>query len=142
MSDFYREYRDFMNSHASFASNQAARASEWTMFGNGMRLSSPLLTDMSFQFDFVGEPKQMVKDNDDCPLPSRYSELVARGSKARILEIEEDYDYASQERKLLEPLVTTFIRNEARGGGKTKPTIIGTGRRRSRNSGGVPRLGE
>lgn len=141
MSDMYTEYKDFMNSYAGFASSTAANAGNWTMFGNGMRLSAPLLTDTTFQFDFVGEPTAMAKDSDDCPIPARYAELVARGCKIRILEIEEDYDYAQQERDALEPLQTAFVRNESRGGGKTKPTVIGTRRRHARNSNGVPRLG-
>lgn len=142
LTDNYVEYKDFMRSYANFASSAAAKPGNWTMFGNGMRLSAPLLTDVTLQFDFVGEPTPMARDTDTCAIPSRYAELVARGTKARILEIEEDYDYAQQERDALEPLVTAFVRNEARGGGKTKPTIIGTGRRRGRNSGGIPRLGE
>ncbi len=57
------------------------------------------------------------------------------------MEIDEDYAEGDQERSLLDPLVTTFIRNEARGGGKTKPTVIRTNRRGAQRSSGVNRLG-
>lgn len=141
MSDNYLEYTDFMRAHSNFASATAARAYNWTDFGNGMRFSAPLNADHTFQFDYVREPVPMVNDSDDCEVPDRYAELVSKGTKARLLEIEEDYEYAKQERDLLEPLVTTFIRNEARGGGKTRPTIIRTGRNRANNN-GVRRLGD
>lgn len=144
MTDNFREYNPFMGAHANFATATAARASSWTSFNNAMRFAAPLNADHTFQVDFVREPVAMVQDSDDCEIPGRYAELVARGTKARILEIEEDYDYAQQERNALEPLVTTFIRNESRGGGKTKPTVIRTRRGRNPHSGGgvVPRLGD
>lgn len=141
MSDNFSEYGAFMTNHAGFATASAARADVWTAYGNAMRFAAPLSVEHTFQVDFVREPVPMEADSDDCEVPDRYAELVARGSKARVMEIEEDYQYAQQERDLLAPLVTAFIRNEARGGGKTKPTVIRT--RRTRNSrGGVPRLGE
>lgn len=141
LSDSMVDYNTFMRSNANFASSAAGQLRNWTMFGNGMRFAVPLLTDVTIQFDFVAEPAEMESPSDDCVIPRRYSEMIARGTKARILEIEEDYDYAAQERNLLDPLMTTFIRNEARGGGKTKPTIIRTGRR-GRGAGGVPRMGD
>jgi hypothetical protein len=141
MSDNFTEYGQFMTAHAGFATSTAARADTWTAYGNAMRFAAPLNAEHTFQVDFVREPVAMEADSDDCEVPDRYAELVARGTKARVMEIEEDYQYAQQERDLLQPLVTTFIRNEARGGGKTKPTVIRS--RRNRNSrGGVPRLGE
>lgn len=141
MSDNYIGYGEFMGHHPNFATATPAAVDGWTDFGNAMRFAAPLSAETTFQIDFVREPVPMENDSDDCEVPNRYAELVARGTKARVMEIEEDYQYAQQERDLLAPLVTTFIRNEARGGGKTKPTVIRT--RRGRNSrGGVPRLGE
>lgn len=138
------EYPTFMKHNANFASATASKASQWTAYGNAMRFSAPLNAAHTFQFDFVREPEPMVSDSDDCEIPTRYAELMARGIKARLLEIDEDYEYASQERDLLDPLMTTFIRNESRGGGKTRPTIIRTNRRRNPYGGGtgIPRMGE
>ena len=141
ISDKYQDYNSFMRNHANFATATAGRAGAWTDFGNAMRFTQPLSVEHTFQFDFVREPVPMEADSDTCEIPGRYIELVARGTKARILEIEEDYDLAQNERDQLDPLVTTFIRNEARGGGKTRPTVIGTRRGRNPHT-GVPRLGE
>jgi hypothetical protein len=141
MSKNFTEYADFMSSFANFASAAQGQAGSWTQYGNAMRFSHPLNADHTFQIDFIREPLKMVRDSDPCELPDRYEELVARGAKARILEIEEDYEYGQQERDILDPLVTAFIKNESRGGGKTRPTVIRTGRGRS-NHGGVRRLGE
>lgn len=141
ISPSYTNYNDFMANHAGFATAASGLAKTWTDFGNAMRFTQPLSVEHIFQFDFVREPVAMEQDSDECEIPGRYIELVARGTKARILEIEEDYDFASTERDLLEPLVTAFIRNEARGGGKTRPTVIRTRRGRSSQT-GVPRLGE
>lgn len=137
----YQEYGEFMQYNANFAGATAGRAKDWTDFGNAMRFAQPLSIEHTFQFDYVREPVAMENDTDDCEIPDRYIELVSRGTKARILEIEEDYDFAREERDIIEPLQTTFIRNESRGGGKTRPTVIRTRRGRNPHS-GVPRLGE
>lgn len=139
MEQNYVEYGAFMGSHAGFATSTVGRAGTWTDFGNAMRFANPLNVDHTFQIDYVREPEQMEADSDVCEVPARYAELVARGAKARILEIEEDYQFGQQERDLLDPLVTAFIKNESRGGGKTKPHVIRT--KRGRNNGGTPRLG-
>lgn len=129
MSSYYHQYGDFMKAHANFATATSAQARDWTDFGNSMRFASPLSADSVFNLDYIREPVPMENVGDSCEVPGRYAELVAKGTKARIMEIDEDYDEAKQERNLLAPLVTTFIRNEARGGGKTKPTIMRTNRR-------------
>lgn len=142
LADEYTDYSSFMSQHANFASSAAGRAHRWTDFGNGMRFAAPLDVDHEFQLDYVREPVPMEADSDECEIPARYEELVARGAKARIMEIEEDYQYAQQERDLLDPLVTAFIKNESRGGGKTRVNVIRTRRRRGGRGGGTPRLGE
>lgn len=131
MSDDMLSYNDFMGHFANFATATQAQAGKWTPYNNAIRFTAPLNADHTFQVDFVREPVPMTDPTEDCEVPGRYIELVARGTKARILEIEEDYDFAQQERDILDPLMTTFIRNEARGGGKTRPTVIGTRRRRN-----------
>lgn len=126
------EYETFMKSNAGFATATAAAAGDWTMYGNAMRFAAPLLTATTFQLDYLREPTAMEDDGDDCEVPDRYAELVSKGTLARIMERNEDYAEARQERKLLEPLVTTFIRNEGRGGGKVGPaSVMRTNRGRS-----------
>lgn len=139
--DDYVEYPDFMGSYAGFATSASAQLGHWTQYGTGMRFSAPLNVDHDFQIDYIREPVPMEADSDECEIPARYAELVARGTKARILEIEEDYDIAQAERDIMDPLMTAFIRNESRGGGKTRPTVIRTNRRGARR-GGIPRLGD
>jgi hypothetical protein len=141
ITEEYIPYAQFMQRHANFASAVSARQSDWTMYGNAMRFAAPLNAAHTFQIDYLREPTPMEDDGDDCEVPDRYSELVSKGTLARIMEINEDYAEAAQERTNLETLVNTFIRNEARGGGKTGPIIMNSRRRRG-NSTGVPRLGE
>lgn len=126
----YMQYGDFMKGYANFATATPAQARNWTDFNNGMRFTAPVSTDSVINLDYIREPVPMENDGDECEIPSRYAELVSKGTKARIMEIDEDYDEAKQERNLLAPLVTTFIRNESRGGGKTKPIVMRTNRRR------------
>lgn len=132
IKDHYAEYGNFMLDHADFATASARAARTWTDFGNQMRFAGPLLTDTTFQIDYVRTPKPMTAQGSKCELPDQYIELAVRGTKARVLEIDENYDYAGVESDELGPLVTTFIRNEARGGGKTGPTIMRTKRRHVR----------
>jgi len=141
ITEDYVPYAQFMQRHANFATATAGRLRDWTMYGNQMRFGAPLSVAHTFQIDYLREPTPMEDDTDDCEVPDRYSELVSKGTLARIMEINEDYAEAAQERTNLEPLVNTFIRNEARGGGKTGPIIMNSRRRRG-NSTGVPRLGE
>lgn len=126
------DYQDFMRNNANFATSVPARLGAWTAFGNAMRFAAPLNVDHSFQIDYVREPVPMVRANDTCEIPDRYSELVSKGALARVMEVNEDYAEASQERSNLEPLMTAFIRNESRGGGKTRPNVIRTNRRKRR----------
>lgn len=142
ITDNYMQYSEFMQRHAGFATASSGRVGDWTDFGNGMRFAQPLSVSHTFQIDYVREPIPMERDNDECELPDRYEELLLKGTKARIMEIDEDYAEGDQERALLEPLVTAFIRNEARGGGKTKPTVIRTRRGRRYSDRAVHRLGD
>lgn len=128
MNNYMHEYGEFMGKYSNFATATAGQARDWTQFGNGMRFAQPMSADSTFNIDYIREPVPMESDSDDCEIPDRYAELVARGTKIRILEIDEEYAEAAQERNILAPLMTTFIRNESRGGGKTKPTVIRTNR--------------
>ena len=139
INDSEMPYDSFMREYANFATSRPAQVGRWTPYGMGIRFSAPLNADHTFQIDYLREPVPMEQGSDECEVPDRYSELVAKGALARIMEINEDYAEASQERNNLEPQLTVFIRNEARGGGKTGPSIIRTGRGRT---GGIRRLGD
>lgn len=130
MGPNYVDYGYFMKNYANFASATQARARVWTDFGNMARFAAPLNADHTFQCDYLREPASMEEDEDECEIPDRYSELVAKGTLARIMEINEDYAEAQQERDNYAPLMTTFIRNESRGGFKTGPNIVRTNRGR------------
>lgn len=130
------EYKSFMRNYADFATATAREVSAWVPYGGQMRFSAPLKTATTFQIDYLRIPTPMENDSDDCEVPDNYSELVAKGALARIMEINEDYSEAEQERELLAPLLTTFKRNEGRGGGKTGPaSIMRTNRRRNGGTG-------
>ena len=130
MGPLYVSYGDFMRSYANFASATQAQARKWTDFGNMARFTAPLSAEHTFQCDYLRDPVDMVDDTDDCEIPDRYDELVSKGTLARIMEINEDYAEAQQERGNLDPLLTTFIKNESRGGFKTGPIIMRTNRGR------------
>lgn len=130
MQPGYMNYREFMRSFANFASATAAQLSSWTTFGNTLRFSAPLNVAHEFQLDYYRKPVQMEEDDDECEISDNYQELVSKGTLARMMEINEDYAEASNERGNLEPLVTAFIRNESRGGLISGPIQINAGRTR------------
>lgn len=130
MSTLYMDYGNFMRNYANFASATQQQASGWTDYGNTARFTAPLNADHTFQLDYLREPAKMEDDTDECEIPDRYSELVSKGALARIMEINEDYAEAQQERDNFAPLMTTFIKSESRGQFKTGPNIIRQGRGR------------
>lgn len=134
------EYETFMETYPNFATASTSLAHNWTPYGNAMRFSAPLSASHTFQVDYLREPTPMESDDDDCEVPDRYSELVSKGTLARCMEINEDYAEAAQERQNMEPLVTTFIRNEARGGGKVGPAAIMRTNRGRRTDRGIRSL--
>jgi hypothetical protein len=124
-------YRQFMANYANFATAPATPLRAWTDYGNAIRPSAPLQTAVTLQIDYLREPTPMEKDGDDCEIPRRYMEMIAYGTLARAMEINEDREEAADVRDLLAPMLTTFKRNEGRGGGKVGPAaVIGTGRNR------------
>lgn len=129
------EYQTFMNSYADFATATSREAYSWVPYGNQMRFSAPLNVNHTFQVDYLRIPEPMESDDDECEVPDNYSELVAKGTLARVMEMNEDYAEAQQERDNLEPLITTFKRNEGRGGGKVGPaSVMRTNRGAGRSS--------
>lgn len=126
VADMYTDYKSFMRSYANFATASPAQIGTWTDFANALRFAAPVLANSTMQVDFIRPPLAMVADTSTCEIPSRYQELVTKGTLARIQEINDDYDEAAQERDNLQPLVTAFIRNEARGGLIAGPKRIRT----------------
>jgi hypothetical protein len=100
----YVEYNDFMQNYANYLTSNRAQIGVFTDFGPGIRFSAPSKTDAILNLDYLRAPTPM--------------------------EINEDYDEASNERGNLAPLLTTFIRNEGRGGAHVGPTVMRTNRGR------------
>lgn len=124
MKDFYEEYDSFMLNYANFATASQGQASAWTEFGKQMRFSQPLNAAHTFQIDYLRAPEQMEDDGDDCELSSVWRKLMAKGTLIGIMEINEDYEEADTERDNLDPLITSFVKLEGRGGGKTGPAAV------------------
>jgi hypothetical protein len=124
------EYNDFMQNYANYLTSNPAQIGVYTDFGEGIRFSAPSLTDAVINLDYLRRPTPMVNADDTTDMPDAYEELISKGALARLMEINEDYAEASTERNNLDPLLTTFIRNEGRGGAKVGPTIMRTNRGR------------
>lgn len=139
IKDDYVEYSTFMRTFANYSSSRASRIGNWTDFGNGIRLSAPSDGDYSLTLDYLRQPKYMERDSDRSEFKRMYRELIVLGTLARVMEVNEDYAEGSQERDKLDSLITSFVRNEGRGGFKVGPNIIATRRRRI---GTVRRLGD
>lgn len=110
----------------------------WCIYGRTMRFSAPLKSNTTIAIDYIRRP---VKATDAAPtleIPDQYEELATLGAQARVMEVNEDFAEAAQIRNNMEPLVTAFIRNEARGGQTAGPTIIRSNRRRSGGGFGDP----
>jgi hypothetical protein len=135
MTKRYVAYGDFMRSYANFASATASQASFWTDWGNAVRFSAPLNVAHTFQCDFLRNAVHVEDDSDEYDFPTSYDELLVAGATIRVMEIEEDYETASQKRDIMAPLMTTFIKNESRGQIKTGPNIMRTNRSRGRSVG-------
>ena len=130
MMNGYISYGDFMKNNAAFASNTSSQAQKWTDFANGVRFYAPLNAAHTFLCDYVRRPVAVEAEEDEYDFPQGYNEILSKLTLARIMERNEDYAEAQQERANLDPLVTTFIRNESRGQIKTGPVIMRTNRRR------------
>lgn len=133
ISQNFIEYNNFIGSNPGYstATSRAVATVDWTDFGGLMRLSAPASVATTLLCEYLRTPELMVEDDDECELPDSYSEMVIIGAKARIMERNEDYAEARQERRKLAPLETAFIRNEGRGQMKIGPTVIKTNRGRS-----------
>jgi len=130
MGKSYMSYGDFMQSHANFATATAARAQQWTDFGNAVRFAAPIDATHEFQLDYLRKPIPVVDDNDEYDFADNYNELLVMGTLVRVLERDEDYVVAGQKRDIMEPLMTAFVKNESRGQIKTGGNVIRTGRGR------------
>ncbi len=133
----YMEYGDFMKMYPKWQTDSAYPITAWTDFGNAMRFSNPLNVDTTIDIDYLRTPvpANLVADGttptDTIELDSLYKELATLGTLARCMESNEDYAEASSERNNLASLVTAWIRNEGRGGGRSGPIIMRSNRYRS-----------
>lgn len=127
----YVAYNEFIEQFPGFTVYSPAQINEWTDFGNAMRFSAPAKTDSVIHIEYLRRPTEMVEDDDTTDMPDAYEELISKGALARLMEINEDYAEAAQERNNLDPLLTTFIRNEGRGQIKVGPNIIKPNRGRA-----------
>lgn len=121
MEDMYVDYKDFVKRYPNFSTNPPSQLLYYTNFAYGMRFSAPLLTDITVNIDFIRNPVPMVNLTDVCEIPDNYRELTSRLTLARCMEQNEDYTEAANERNIVSPLLTTFIRRESVGMQKTGP---------------------
>jgi hypothetical protein len=130
--DLYVAYADFRKRFPKWQSDTPIQPQAWTDFGNQIRFSAPLLTNVTFDIDYTRKPTPALlteaDPTDTIELSTDYKELATLGALKRCMESNEDYAEASSEMANLAPLITSWIRNEARGGIKTGPRVMRTGR--------------
>jgi len=124
LTNKYLKQDEFMERFPGYDTYDAAKIYAWTDFGGAMRFSAPASGAHTIKIDYLRKPVDMVDGTDVCEVPDAYDEMVTLGTLARIMERNEDYAEASQERANLAPLMTAFIRNEGRSQIKSGPTII------------------
>ena len=120
----------FDSTFPNFAGYAQRTADQWTIYGRNIRFSGPVSAATVLRADYVRRPVLATDAAPTLELPDQYFELVVLGAQARVMEVNEDFAEASQIRNNLDPLVTTFIRNEARGGQVAGPRIMRSNRRR------------
>lgn len=136
MGQLFLEYGDFMKLFPMWQSSPVQPIQAWTDYGNQVRFSAPVMADSVIDIDYcrIPTPANLVSDGttptDSIELDELYKELATLGTLARCMESNEDYAEASSERNNLAPLVTAWIRNEARGGGRLGPIIMRSNRKR------------
>lgn len=127
--DKYTEYGDFMKNYPGYQTYAASQIYTWTDFGNAMRFAAPVLAASTINIDYLRRPQLLVNDSDVSDIPDQYKEMVVLGALYRAMKRNEDYGEADSENADYADLVTTFVRNEGRGGIKLGPTIMRTNRR-------------
>jgi hypothetical protein len=125
----YMEYGDFMKAYPGYATYSPGEVYTWTDFGNAMRFAVPVAAATTITIDYLQRPSLLVNDTDVSDIPDQYKEMVVLGALYRAMKRNEDYGEAATENGDYSDLVTTFVRNEGRGGIKLGPTIMRTNRR-------------
>lgn len=137
LETLYMEYGDFMKVYPKWQSDVPQPINNWTDFANAMRFATPILADSTIDIDYCRTPVPaiLVADGaaptDTVELDELYKELVTLGALKRCMESNEDYAEASSEVNNLGPLITAWVRNEGRGGGRTGPIIMRSNRNRA-----------
>lgn len=131
MDKLFMNHESFLSNYANWQVAPPTVLTNWTDFSNQLRFSAPLLANAVIDIDYIRTPVNMVALNDVCEIPNLYQEIISRGTLARCMEQNEDYGEAKTERENLNPLIVSFIKQEARGRIKSGPIIIKTNRRKS-----------
>lgn len=145
--DNYMEYNQFILNNPGYATvnSRSVVNSDWTDFGDMLRLSAPASVDTTIFCEYMRVPTKLESDDDENELDPNdvYHQMFVIGARAIAMERNEDYDEAAEERKKLlgrvvngiyrPGLEETFIKNEGRGRIKVGPTVMGT--RRGRRGG-------
>lgn len=130
LKDRFIDYQQFLQSFPGWNTTQLpANINQYTNFGQSMRLSNPLLTDVTIPIDYIRNPVRMVRLSDTCEIPDKYREMISKGTLAYCMEQNEDYGEAENEWNALAPVITAFNRREAVGQIKTGPVIMKSNRR-------------
>lgn len=135
LMSMFVNHADFVKMFPDYATRTASTIQYWTDFNNQMRFSAPLSSNVVLTMDYVRNPVPMVRDSDVCEIPDLYKEIITRGTLLRVMEQNEDYAEASDERQIVNALITQFITNEGRGMVKTGPVVMKSNRRRYSLSG-------
>lgn len=134
LAPYFMEYGDFMKRFPGFATYTATSLYQWTDFANAMRFAAPLNADIEINIDYIRRQTLMVNPTDVCDIPDAYQEIMAIGTLARCMDVNEDYGEAQSERNKIAPNITAFIRNESRGNIKTGGTRMRSNRHRRGSS--------
>ena len=127
----YISYDDFMQNNPSYATVSPQSINEWTFFGEGIRFAGPVDVSSTLSVDYMRSPAVMTLATDTCELPINCRELMTLGTLVRVMEINEDFNEANDQRDKLDSLRTAFIRNYGRGWEKTGGVVIKTNRGKS-----------
>ncbi len=130
MDSIKMNYEELMQEFPGYKTYPNGQLRHWAIYGATIRFSNPLDADYAFTLDYLRNPVDVVNDTDVLEIPDKYSELILLSTKARYLEMDEEYDDAIDVRTNIEPLRLNFIRNEGRGQAQTGGYVMRTGRGR------------
>jgi len=110
------EYNDFIDTYPNWDTVDPMTIFKWTIFANAIRLAAPVDGAHVIKIDYTIIPTRVSVAANSYQLPDGYDELLVLGALAKIMEDNEDYQEAEQRRIKFEPLLTTLVMREGRGG--------------------------